>query len=118
MPDVQEVFRMSTQKVGPDPGALERQHTRQRRRSVGKKLGAFAVAAAIAVVAVVLIANESPGGEQRTPAGSPTQTTQTDAEAIQVATSFLTAYGESDADLAISYLGAYPSFSFLKDAED
>jgi len=46
MPDLQEVFRMSTQKVKPDPGALERQHTRQRRRSVGKKVGAFALAAA------------------------------------------------------------------------
>src|SRR5262245_31643714 len=54
MPEVQEVFRMSTQKVKPDPGALQRQHTRQRRRSVGKKMGAFAVAAAFGVTALVV----------------------------------------------------------------
>jgi hypothetical protein len=29
---------MSTHKVKPDPDALERQHTHQRHRSVGKKL--------------------------------------------------------------------------------
>ena len=33
MPDVQEVFRMSTQKVRPDPGALERQQDQQRRHT-------------------------------------------------------------------------------------
>ena len=30
MPDVQEVFRLATNKVKPDPDALERQQKRQR----------------------------------------------------------------------------------------
>ena len=30
MPDVQEVFRLATNKVKPDPNALERQQRRQR----------------------------------------------------------------------------------------
>ena len=30
MPDVQEVFRLATNKVKPDPNALERQQKRQR----------------------------------------------------------------------------------------
>ena len=33
MPDVQEVFRLATNKVKPDPNALERQHQRQRRNA-------------------------------------------------------------------------------------
>lgn len=56
MPDVQEVFRVATQKVRPDPGALERQQEQQRRRTTRRKAGAYALAAAlfgaIAVVAV------------------------------------------------------------------
>ena len=47
MPDVQEVFRMSTQKVRPDPGFTERQEQRQRRTARNRKLGAFAVVAVI-----------------------------------------------------------------------
>ena len=30
MPEMQEVFRLATNKVEPDPNALERQHRRQR----------------------------------------------------------------------------------------
>jgi dipeptidyl aminopeptidase/acylaminoacyl peptidase len=55
MPDLQEVFRSSTQKVRPDPGALQRQQRAQRRRAAGRKYGALAVAAAIAVVAAVVL---------------------------------------------------------------
>jgi Tol biopolymer transport system component len=53
MPDVQEVFRMATQKMRPDPGALDRQHENQRRQSRNRKLGALGLVAAIMVGAAV-----------------------------------------------------------------
>ena len=56
MPDVQEVFRVATQKVRPDPGALERQQGQQRRRTTRRKAGAYALAAALsAAIAVVAV---------------------------------------------------------------
>ena len=55
MPDVQEVFRMSTQKVRQDPGAMERQHRRQRKADRNRKLGTFVVAATVVVAAVGVI---------------------------------------------------------------
>jgi len=68
MPDLQEVFRMATQKVGPDPGALERQHRFQRRTATRRKLAVFAVTAAIGVAAVVLVLANRPGENATTPA--------------------------------------------------
>ncbi|HEY8017876.1 MAG TPA: hypothetical protein VIG53_00135 [Actinomycetota bacterium] len=56
MPDVQEVFRMATQKVGPEPGALDRQLTRQRRSGGARKMGAFAVAASFIALTVAVFA--------------------------------------------------------------
>ena len=44
---------MSTQKVRPDRGFAERQEFRQRRRERNRKIGAYAVVAAIAVIAVL-----------------------------------------------------------------
>ena len=44
MPDVQEVFRVATQKVRPDPGALERQQEQQRRHTTRRRAGAYALA--------------------------------------------------------------------------
>jgi hypothetical protein len=55
MPDVREVYEMITKPKPPEPGALERQQKRQVRAARNKKIGAFAVAAAIVVAAVVLI---------------------------------------------------------------
>ena len=43
---------MSTQKVEPDPGALERQDKRQRRWRMGKTNGAFALVAAIGLASL------------------------------------------------------------------
>jgi Tol biopolymer transport system component len=54
MPDVQEVFRMATQKVRPDPGALDRQLSQQRSRRVNRKVGAFVLVATMLVVAGVV----------------------------------------------------------------
>jgi Tol biopolymer transport system component len=64
MPDVREVFQMSTQKVRPDRGFTQRQEFRQRRQTRNRKIGAFAVAAAIAVVAVIAIASVRDGENQ------------------------------------------------------
>ena len=63
MPDVQEVFRMATQKVRPDPGALERQFQGQRRRSRRRKMGGFAIAAAVLAVGVVIAVTLLNGGK-------------------------------------------------------
>jgi Tol biopolymer transport system component len=51
MPDVQEVFNLATQKVRPDPNALERQRKRQRGAARARKVSAFAAVAAVLVVA-------------------------------------------------------------------
>jgi TolB protein len=64
MPDVQEVFRMSTQKVHQAPGAMERQVQRQRRASRNRKIGAFAVAACVAAVAIVAAVMAGREGER------------------------------------------------------
>ena len=47
---------MSTQKVRPDRGFAERQEFRQRRRMRNRKIGAYAMVAAIVAIAVVAIA--------------------------------------------------------------
>jgi hypothetical protein len=104
MPDLQEVFRMATQKVGPDPGALERQHRFQRRTTTRRKLGAFAVAAAIGLAAVALILVIRPGENATTPANKPSVAKPADAEEVRVATGFLEAFGAFDAERARTHL--------------
>ena len=59
MPDMQEVFRMATQKVRPDPGALDRQLHEQRRRTLRRKTGALLVSAAVVAAAVVFAVEAS-----------------------------------------------------------
>jgi hypothetical protein len=107
MPDMQEVFRMATQKVGPDPGALERQHRFQRRTTTRRKLGAFAVAAAIGLAAVALILVIRPGENATTPANKPSVAKPADAEEVRVAMGFLEAFGAFDAERARTYLADY-----------
>lgn len=75
MPDVEEVFHMATQKVLPEPGALERQNRNQRRRSTRRKAGAFALVAAIVAVGVgVAIALPRIDDRSKTPAVQPSTT--------------------------------------------
>ena len=73
MPDLREVFQMSTQKVRPDRGFAERQEFRQRRRMRNRKIAAYAIVAAvivaIAMVAIAEVRNTSP-----VPAVPPTPT--------------------------------------------
>jgi hypothetical protein len=73
MPEVQEVFRMATQKVKPDPGALERQYRDQRSRVARKKTGVYALVAALAVAAVVIGISALPSDNRR-PGSQPTAT--------------------------------------------
>ena len=71
MPDVQEVFRMSTQKIRQDPGALDRQLTRQRRDARTRKLGTIALVVAIVAIAGSALGIEMLRGERTAPRDEP-----------------------------------------------
>jgi Tol biopolymer transport system component len=71
MPDVREAYEMITKQKRPEPGALERQQKRQVRAARNKRLGAFAVAAAMGVAAVAVILETRTGQVARTPTGQP-----------------------------------------------
>lgn len=60
MPDMEEVFRMSTQKVKQEPGALERQFKRRDRKNRNRKIGAIAVVGVIVVLALIAIVTLRP----------------------------------------------------------
>jgi Tol biopolymer transport system component len=56
MPELREVFEMTTRQMGePDLDAWQEQERRQRTASRNKKLGAFAMAAALVIVAVLVV---------------------------------------------------------------
>ncbi len=109
MPDLREVFEMTTKQMEPDVDSWHEQEGRQRRSTRNKKLGAFALVAAVivAIVAVVLATEQHAappaGGEQAPPVGTP----------VQVATGFLAAYGAHDANLTIGYLDPGANLSGL-----
>jgi len=86
MPDIREVYEMVTKQRPPEPGALERQQKRQVRAARNKKIGAFAVAAAIGLVAAVLILVNRPGGNATTPADEVPTVNPAEAEAGAVGT--------------------------------
>jgi len=100
MPDVKEVYEMVTKQKPSDPGALERQRTRQIRTMRNRKIGAFAVAAAIGAVAVVVILASLDGQD------TTDRTIGTDVEptAMEVATGFMDAYGALDVNRTMAYL--------------
>ena len=68
MPEVREVFEMSTRAVRPQAGALQRQHRRQRRHRLTQRAAVFAVAACIVAVIAAAIGSgwsnpaHEPGG--------------------------------------------------------
>jgi hypothetical protein len=55
MPDIREVYEMITKEKPPEPGALERQQRRQVRAARNRRIGGYAVGAAIGLVAVVAL---------------------------------------------------------------
>jgi hypothetical protein len=109
MPDVKEVYEMVTKQKPSDPGALERQHTRQVRTMRNRKLGAFALAAAIGAVAVVVILASLDGQ------GTTDRRVGTDVEptAREVATGFIDAYGALDVNRTMAFLSDDADYSQL-----
>jgi hypothetical protein len=103
MPEVQEVFRMATQKVRPDPGFVDRQDDYRRRQQRRRKIGAIVVAAAIGVAAVVIILETHGARDTSVPITSPS-VNPADAAAEEVAMGFLGAFGAFDAEQALGYL--------------
>ena len=71
MPEVQEVFRLATQKVWPDPNALERQHRQQRRRTIRRKVGVYGLVAALLLVVAVVVGRGMFDTAEPGPAGQP-----------------------------------------------
>jgi hypothetical protein len=105
MPDLREVFEMTTKQMGePDLDAWQEQERRQRQASRNKKLGAFAVAAAIVVVAVAVIIGTQGGQDTTTPANPPTTVDPSEKTAEDVATDFLEAFYAYNEDQAVSML--------------
>jgi Tol biopolymer transport system component len=68
MPDVQEVFRMATQKVRPEAGFTDRQLEQQRRRARNRKAAALALMAALGVAAAVFSVSLAGDEERSQPA--------------------------------------------------
>ena len=105
MPDVQEVFRMATQQVRPEHGFVDRQQDHQRQRTRNRKLGAFAVAAAIVLAAVVLFLGTRGGQTTTTPVTQPSPTvTFADPIAADTASGFVRAFGALNADRALTFV--------------
>jgi hypothetical protein len=104
MPDLREVFEMTTKQMGePDLDAWGEQQKRQRKANRSKKIGAFAFAAAIVVVAVAVIIGTRAGEDTTTPANQPT-VNPSEKTTVDVATEFFEAQSAFDADRAIGYL--------------
>lgn len=72
MPEVQEVYRMATQKVRPDPGALERQRQKQRFHTGKQKAAVYALAAGLLIGAVLVGVSLFRDTEER-PAAPPSE---------------------------------------------
>jgi dipeptidyl aminopeptidase/acylaminoacyl peptidase len=75
MPELREVFEMTTKQMGePDLDSWREQERRQRKTSRNKRLGALAVAAAIGLVAVVVVIRAADDGTGTQPAVQPRPT--------------------------------------------
>ena len=76
MPELREVFQMTTKQIEPDVDAWREQERHQRRSVRKKKIGAFAVAAAIGVVAFVVLLRAVDDGTETQLGGQPIPTAQ------------------------------------------
>jgi len=111
MPDVQEVFRMATEKVRQDPGALDRQVTKQHKVQRNRRIGAFAtVLVLIAVVAGIYALSHS--GTREVPAhpSSPVQIAPgaTSGTMVDLSTGSVTALPAKLASVAATYYAMSP----------
>ena len=70
MPELKEVFEMVTKQSEPDLDSWREQEQRQRSTARNRRIGAFALVAAIGVVAIVIAINTIGGDTKRT-AGPP-----------------------------------------------
>jgi Tol biopolymer transport system component len=71
MPEVQEAFRMATQKVRPDEGFVDRQLGRQRRRTRNRRFGTLALVAALGIAATIGVILGAKGGPDATSPAEP-----------------------------------------------
>jgi len=76
MTDVREVYEMVTKQKPPEPGALERQHTRQVRTARNRKIGAMVVAAAIGLGGLIAVISNVGDGTRTQPAADVSQATE------------------------------------------
>lgn len=106
MPELREVFEMTTKQVEPDVDAWRQQEGRQRRLTRNRRLGAFAVAVAIGVAAIGVILATRSGSNETIPASEPETVIPTAPAAEEVATGFLEAYGAFDVERATTYLAS------------
>jgi dipeptidyl aminopeptidase/acylaminoacyl peptidase len=74
MPELREVFQMTTKQIEPDVDSWREQERHQRRSGRNKKIGAFAVAAAIGVAAIVLVFSMRTDPDPNRPGGAPSPT--------------------------------------------
>ena len=119
MAELRELFEMTTKQMEPDQDSWRKQEERHHRDARRKKFGALPVAAAIGLVAAVLILVTMPGGESATTPGDEAPVAeQSGATPVEVATSFVGAYGTFDADRAISYLADNATVSVYAGAFD
>jgi hypothetical protein len=86
MPEVQEVFRMATQKVRPDQGALERQHGQQRRRTIRRKMSVYGLVAALAAAILFVVVRAEVDSDEQVPGGQPVTPTTAPQAAAPVGT--------------------------------
>jgi WD40 repeat protein len=78
MPELREVFEMTTRQVEPDVDAWREQEKRQRRSSRNKRIGAFAVAAVLGLAAIVLVLTNRTEPGSKGPAGDPSPVPRTE----------------------------------------
>jgi WD40 repeat protein len=69
--DLREVFEMVKQQTEPDTDSWSEQERRLRRSGRNRKIGAFALVAALAVGTIVFVVNAGSGEGARTPATEP-----------------------------------------------
>jgi hypothetical protein len=116
MAEMSEVFEMTTKQMEPDQDSWNQQERRQRKTARNRKLGAFAVAAAISLSAVALFLGTRPGGNAITPGGEASAVNQADA-AKEVAMGFLDAFNAFDATTAMTYVAADAELTGLIDPQ-